>query len=217
MGNILIPISTVYIKRNGLIGVIKEGLLMVDVKHYTFIEGKNLSLCAANIDNINLYASWDNNPDVRKYTHNLFPKTSAEHKKYMESGQDRTPREIGFEVWHKGDDKPIGFIRFNYIDWADRLGNYSLQIGDLSYWNKNLELEATFLLLEYAFNELNLVKITTDMYEMNTASWKICEKLGMNRELVLKKQAYLKGKYVDIYQYSLFKDDWENLRQKIEF
>ena len=56
---------------------------MADVKNYPFIEGKNLSLCAANIENINLYASWDNHPDVRKYARNLFPKVAEEYKKYM--------------------------------------------------------------------------------------------------------------------------------------
>jgi ribosomal-protein-alanine N-acetyltransferase len=190
---------------------------MSNIKKYPFIEGKNLSLCAANIENINLYASWDNHPDVRRHARNLFPKTSAEYKKYMEGGQDRTPRDIGFEVWHNADNKPIGFIGFNFINWADRMGNIGLQIGDPTYWNKNLGLEATYLLLEYAFNELNLVKITAGMYEMNTASWKICEKLGMTRELVLKKQVYLKGNYIDEYQYCLFKDDWKELRQKFEF
>ncbi|MEJ2295805.1 MAG: hypothetical protein P8Y23_13700, partial [Candidatus Lokiarchaeota archaeon] len=89
---------------------------MVDVKQYPFIEGKNISLCAANIENISLYASWNNNPDVRQYARNLFPKIPAEYKKYMEDGQDRTPSEIGFEVWHKGHSKPIGFINFNYIN-----------------------------------------------------------------------------------------------------
>ena len=189
---------------------------MADVKNYPFIEGKNLSLCAANIENINLYASWDNHPDVRKYARNLFPKTSAEYKKYMEN-EKIGYENIGFEVWHNADNKPIGFIGFNYINWADRLGNVGLQIGDPTYWNKNLGLEATYLLLEYAFNELNLVKITAGTYEMNTASWKICEKLGMTRELVLKKQVYVKGNYVDEYHYCLFKEDWENLRQKFEF
>jgi RimJ/RimL family protein N-acetyltransferase len=73
------------------------------------------------------------------------------------------------------------------------------------------------MILEYGFNELNLVKITGNAYEMNIGSWKICEKIGMKRELVLKKQAYVKGKYVDEYQYYIFKVDWDQLRIKIEF
>jgi [ribosomal protein S5]-alanine N-acetyltransferase len=190
---------------------------MSDVKMYPFIEGKNLSLCAANIDNIKLYASWENHPDVRKYARNVFPKTPEDFKKYMEGSQDRTPREIGFEIWHNTDNKPIGFIGFNFINWADRMGNIGLNIGEPTYWRKNFGLEATYLILEYAFNELNLVKITAHMYEMNIPSWKICEKIGMKRELILKKQAYVKGNYVDEYHYSLFKEDWEKLRQKIDF
>ena len=54
---------------------------MSEVKTYPFIEGKNLTLCALNIDNIKLYASWDNNPEARKYARVLFPKTPEEYKK----------------------------------------------------------------------------------------------------------------------------------------
>lgn len=147
----------------------------------------------------------------------MFPATPESFKKFLEEGQGRTPREIGFEIWHKTDNKPIGFIGFNFINWADRMGNIGLNIGDPAYWRKDLGLEATYLILEYAFNELNLVKITADMYEMNAPSWKICEKLGMKRELVYMKQAYVKGKYVDSYQYCLFKEEWDNLRKKFEF
>ena len=190
---------------------------ITEVKQYPFIEGKNLTLCAPNKDNLNLYASWDNHPDARKYARNVFPTTAGDLKKYLERGQERAPREIGFEIWHKADCKPIGFIGFNFVNWADRMGNIGLNIGDPSYWKKDLGMEATYLILEYAFNELNLFKITADMYEMNTPSWKICEKVGMKRELTYMKQAYVKGNYVDTYQYCLFKEDWEKQRQKFEF
>lgn len=190
---------------------------MSEVKVYPFIEGKNLSLCATNIDNIKLYASWDNNPEVRKYARTLFPKTPEDYKKYMEKGQEGVPREIGFEVWHNKDKKPIGFIGFNFIHWPNRMGNIGLIIGDPAYWSKNLGFEATYLILEYAFNELNLNKVKADMYEINTPSWKICEKIGMKREVTLKKQAFVKGNYIDVYEYRVFKEEWDKLRNKFDF
>jgi ribosomal-protein-alanine N-acetyltransferase len=190
---------------------------MSEIKVFPFIEGTNISLCAPNIENVKLYASWDNHPDVRKYSRNLFPVNPEDNKKYIEKGQDRIPSEIGFEIWHNEDKKPIGFVGFNYIMWADRVGNIGLTIGEPAYWNQNLGLEATFLIIEYGFNELNLIKITGSMYEMNIGSWKICEKIGMKRELLLKKNAFVKGKYVDEFEYCLFNEDWKLLRQKFNF
>ncbi len=190
---------------------------MSDVKLYPFIEGKNLSLCALNLDNIKLYASWENNPEVRKYGRNLFPILAEDFKKAFEESQGRIPREIGLEVWHNADKKPIGYVGFNFISWADKVGNIGLSIGDPAYWRQNLGFEATCLILDYGFNELNLQKITGNMYEMNYGSWKICEKIGMKRELMLKKNAFVKGKYVDEYEYSIFKDEWNQLRQKFDY
>ena len=190
---------------------------MSEVKTYPFIEGKNLSLCALNIDNVKLYASWDNNPEARKYARVLFPKTPEEYKKYMEKSQDSVPRELGFELWHNKDNKPIGFVGLNYIHWPNRMGNIGLIIGDPAYWNKNLGFEAAYLVLEYAFNELNLNKVNADMYEINTPSWKIYEKIGMKREVTLKKQAFVKGNYIDVYEYRVFKEEWDKLRTKFEF
>jgi len=188
-----------------------------EVKNYPFIQGKNLSLCAVNIDNIKLYASWDNNPEARKYARILFPKTPEEYKKYMEKSQEGVPREIGFELWHNEDKKPIGFVGFNFIHWPNRMGNIGLIIGEPAYWKKNLGFEATCLILEYAFNELNLNKVNADMYDVNVASWKICEKIGMKREVTLEKHVYVKGKYTNAYEYRIFKEEWDELRKKFDF
>ena len=77
---------------------------------FPFVEGKNVSLCPLNMDHINLYTKWVNNPQIRKYERNRFPQTVEEVRKSFEPKNDEVKEELFFEIWHNNDKKPIGYI-----------------------------------------------------------------------------------------------------------
>ena len=182
-----------------------------------FIEGKNISLIAPNIKYINLHAKWDNDPDFRHVSRNYLPISPEAFKKFFDKKQPNPPNDIFLNIWHKHDKKLIGYAGFNHIQWANAIADIGLMIGEKEYWGKDIGTEAVALLLEYGFNELSLFKITGGMFHINVGSWRVAEKVGMTREIVLKKQAYMKGTYVDEYQYCMFKDEWELKRKKFKF
>ena len=54
---------------------------MENEKVRTFITGKNVDLLPGNnLENINLYAKWDNDQETRHYARNVFPTTPEEYK-----------------------------------------------------------------------------------------------------------------------------------------
>lgn len=182
-----------------------------------FIEGKNISLVTPSVKFIDLFAKWDNDPEFRPVSRNIFPISPEAYKKQLETKQPYPRNEIFLEIWHKKDKKVIGFAGFNHIHWADAIADMGLVIGEKEYWGKDIGTEVIVLLLEYGFNEFNFFKITGGMFHINVGSWRVAEKVGMTRELVLKKQAYVKGEYVDEYQYCIFRDEWKERRKKFEF
>ncbi|MHA1191859.1 MAG: GNAT family N-acetyltransferase [Promethearchaeota archaeon] len=189
---------------------------MENEKVRTFITGKNVDLLPGNnLENINLYAKWDNDQETRHYSRNTFPRTPEEYKKWIEEEKTGTPREIYFEIWHKADKKIIGFVSFNHINWTDRYAEIGMIIGEPEYRSKDLGTEAAALIVDYGFNELNMFKIGCGMFEVNVGSWKLAEKLGMQRELVYKEQAWVDGKYVDGYEYCIFHDEWKEKRKEL--
>ena len=191
---------------------------MVEEKEIApFLEGKNISLIASDLKFVSLYAKWDNDPDFRHVSRNYLPISPEAFKKYFEKKQPNPPNDIFLNIWHKQDKKLIGHIGFNRIQWADAIAVIGLMIGEKEYWGKDIGTEAVALLLEYGFNELSLFKIMGAMFHINVGSWRVAEKVGMTREIVLKKQAYMKGNYVDEYQYCMFKDEWQLKRKKFEF
>ena len=182
---------------------------MNDSQVSVFIEGEIIDLVPLNSKNINLYVKWENKPNVRIYSRNIIPNTVEDMKKFFEPSKDRRmKREINFEVWHKKDKKSIGFGAVNDIDWYGQKGWLGLVIGEPEYWGQKIGEEATRLIIEYAFNELNLYKIYAGINSVNIGSWRCAEKNGFTRESIFKKDMYVNGKYYDTYVYSLFKEDW---------
>ncbi len=84
-------------------------------KVFPFIEGENVSLCPLNMDHINLYTKWMNDPQIRKFERNKFPQTVEEVKKSFEPKSQDVKEELFFEIWHNNDKKPIGYIGFPRI------------------------------------------------------------------------------------------------------
>lgn len=178
-----------------------------------FLDGKNISLVLPRKENINLYLKWVNTPEVRRLGRSALPTIKEDIEKRFEEQDKKIKDSIYFEIYHKKDKKPIGDCGFNKINWIDRRTDIGLGIGEPNYWNQGIATEAVELLLKYGFEQLDLYKITADIFSPNISSWSCAEKAGMKREAKLSRHTYIDGKYVDAFIYSIFKEDWINLQK----
>jgi len=83
-----------------------------------------------------------------------------------------------------------------------------LMIGEPDYWGHHIGTEATRLLINYAFNELNLNKLYGEIFSPNTGSIRCAENNGFTREAILKNDVYIDGEYKDTHIYSLLREEW---------
>ena len=174
-----------------------------------FIVGENVDLAPTNLEHLDLYVKWVNDPKVRRYSRNMLPHSPEEIKKWYEPGeQHHLPEWVTFEIWHKKDNVPIGTCGFGRIEWVDRNANIYLAIGEPKYWNKGIATEVSNLLINYGFKELNFVKIYAGIFEPNVGSWSVAEKDGFILEGIKKKSIYVDGKYVDERKYRILREDW---------
>ncbi|MFW9877958.1 MAG: GNAT family N-acetyltransferase [Candidatus Thorarchaeota archaeon] len=184
-----------------------------ELEYFPFIRGINIDLCPRNSKYANLYIRWKNNPKVRKYARNIIPRTIDEQKKRFETRTEGLKTDISLDIWHKKDKKLIGQIGLGHIDWVNGWANAFLQIGEPDYWNKDIGKEATKLIVEYAFNELNLNKLHGGVAVDNIGSWSVAEKIGFEFEGIRKHEMYVDGKYVDGKTFRLLKEDWLKSRK----
>ena len=176
---------------------------------FPFIEGEIIDLVAVNSKWANLVCKWMNDPKVRHYLRNIWPQTLEEVKKLLEPLPNRQMRElIVFTVYHKHAKRPIGSIGFNQINWVSRNANIFINIGEPEFWGKGIAGEASKLMINYGFTELNLHKIYAGVFTPNKRSLRVFQKLGFEKEGVLKEEMYIDGQYHDVHRFALFKRDW---------
>lgn len=184
-----------------------------EIEPFPFIKGKNIDLCVRNSKLLKQYVRWKNHPRVRKYARNVVPRTLEDQKQRFESKVEEFKDHISLDIWHKKDKKAIGNLGLGHIDWINGWANAFLFIGEPEYWNKNIATEATELLIEYAFDELNLNKLQGGAAVENIGSWTVAEKMGFKLEGIRKHTMYIDGKYVDVKTHSLLKKDWLNSKK----
>ncbi len=191
----------------------KEDKEEEDEAVFPFIEGETIDLVAENSKWANLICKWRNDPKVRQYSRNMWPKTLEEVKKGFEPLPDKQMRDfIKFIIYHKQSKRPIGRIGFNHIDWVGRNANIFAEIGEPEYWGKDIAGEASRLMINYGFTELNLHKIIAGVFTPNKRSLRAAEKLGFEKEGVLKEEMYVDGQYHDMHKFALFKRDWLKIK-----
>ncbi|MFW9971179.1 MAG: GNAT family N-acetyltransferase [Candidatus Odinarchaeota archaeon] len=178
-----------------------------------FLEGETICLIPHNSEYINLLVKWINDPKVRKYSRNIVPLRVEDAKKWFEESERGIPDFIDLIIWHKKDKVPIGSVGLGPIDWISGWTNIGLTIGEPAYWNKNIATEVTELIIEYAFNELNLYKLQACAAIENVGSWSVAEKLGFVYEGLGKQDMYVEGKYLDEKRYCLLREDWLKSRR----
>ena len=64
-------------------------------------------------------------------------------------------------------------------------------------------------MINFAFGELNIMRIELNVYTYNTPAFKCYEKLGFVREGMKRKVTKYNNEYWDGYFYALLKEDWK--------
>jgi RimJ/RimL family protein N-acetyltransferase len=106
---------------------------------------------------------------------------------------------------------PIGTMGIHGIDYRHGIATTGALIGEPEYWGKGYGSEAKMLLLEYAFNTLNLRKINSEVIAYNERSTQYSLKCGYKIEGRRRLEHFAKGEYWDVIQLAVFREDWQPL------
>lgn len=107
-------------------------------------------------------------------------------------------------IWRQG--SLIGCIDLHQIDWL----NGNARIGywlDKDYTGHGIMSRAVRLLVEYAFEALDLHRIEIHVATENHRSRRIPERLGFTMEGVLRQVQRMRGAYYDHALYTLLRDE----------
>lgn len=105
-------------------------------------------------------------------------------------------------------DKVIGEINLDGIRLNHRDCFVGIGLGEREYWGKGYGTDAMRIILRYAFTELNLHRVTLDVFEYNPRGVRSYEKAGFVHEGRERGTLLREGKRWDLIFMGILREDW---------
>ena len=148
------------------------------------------------------------NPEVVKFEP-YYPYTEDQAK---QEAKLRAENKDFYAVCLKDTGKLIGNLYFTQYDFDTWEIGY---VFNDKYHHKGYAFESAHALMNHAFSNLGARRIIAVCSTLNTASWRLMERLKMRREGLLRQNVYFKtdskGKpiWYDSYEYAILKHEWK--------
>ncbi|MCJ7470893.1 GNAT family N-acetyltransferase [Candidatus Bathyarchaeota archaeon] len=169
---------------------------------FRLLEGKNVNLRIAEKDDLPLLLEWFNNPE---FAGRYNPLVAQESKADTEKRYEKLGSEKAWFLIQKKDGSRIGYMGMGVLGGFWEIGYVLI----LSERGKGYCTEAVLLAVDYLFMSKDIVRIQATTYLENVASQKVLEKAGFQREGRIRKGMYAWGNWVDLYLYSILKEEWK--------
>jgi len=131
------------------------------------------------------YCGWLNDAEVNKYLETR-ETTIAKLKQYIKE-KNENPKCLFFGIFFKENNKHIGNIKLEPIDFKNKKATIGILIGDKNYWGRGIGTEAIKVLVDYGFKNLNLKEINLGVISENKPALNLYKKVGFKVDGVRKK------------------------------
>jgi RimJ/RimL family protein N-acetyltransferase len=139
------------------------------------------------------------------------PQSPAQLKKRyekIEKEEDEQRTSFYYTIRMKSDERLVGFAELHWIDWANGGAWLNLGIGDPADRRKGYGEQALRLLVNIAFNELNLYRLSVTFPEYNVAAMALFCKMGFVEEVRQREAINRYGRRWDQVHLGLLREEW---------
>jgi len=141
------------------------------------------------------YCDWLNDPEVNKYLETKGA-TIEGLKEYINE-KNKSSNCLFFGIFYRENDEHIGNLKLEPIDFDSKRATFGILIGDKKYWGMGIGVEVTKLIVDWAFDILNLKEVNLGVIAENKAAVKIYEKVGFHIDNIEKKSIKSDNKFYD--------------------
>jgi RimJ/RimL family protein N-acetyltransferase len=164
------------------------------------MEGKLVRLRAIERSDIDAIMQWVSDEEVTRFLGGemlLGPMSRIAEEKWIEQAAAPSTATHLFVIEKLGDHRYLGSTDLHNINWVNRSAEVGIVIGDKPSWGKGYGTDAMRVLLRFAFDRLNLNRVSLRVFDYNPRAIASYEKCGFQREGVLRQDKYLAGEYHD--------------------
>jgi len=162
--------------------------------------------------NAELWNQWDRDSEYGRLSNsgpvNLWP--LSETKKYLEDHFDEMHP---FMIQTLDEDKIIGGVDLSGFDWVAGNCWVGIGLGDRAVWGKGYGTDAMRVILRYAFEVLNLNRVSLSVYDYNPRGIRSYEKAGFVEEGRSRQWLQREGKRWDLVYMGILRSEWEALKK----
>ena len=161
------------------------------------ILSQNLTLRAIEERDLPDLQRWSNDPSIQAMLGGWhFPIAEQDQRKWFESLSFNS-RDQRFVIELNGQGL-VGTANLVSIDWQNRNAFHGMLIGESRWRGKGLAQEAVRAIMRYAFQELGLHRLESDIIEYNASSLKLyLDRCGWRHEGVRKEWYFRQGRRWD--------------------
>lgn len=178
-----------------------------------FLVGKRVYLRPVEPSDAKLLADCNNDPAVRVsfFTHTPTSVHLQERRteEFYRPGADYIP----LVIVAIDEDASVGITAFHRVDLVSHAAVFSICISDETHRGKGLGGEVTRLMLQYAFDILNLHRVQLHVWAENAAGIRAYEKAGFIREGCLREAMRHDGVYYDFLVMGVLDREWRALEK----
>jgi hypothetical protein len=163
------------------------------------LKGKITGLAAIEREDLKQLLDWRNNSEFRKYFREYRELNMTMQEQWFNESVIKDHSTIMFSIRRLSDNQLLGCCGLVYIDWVHRHAEVSLYVGYKNTYidNEGLAEDACTNLLHYAFKELCLNKIWTEIYAFDYKKTELYKKMGFIQDGILRQDCFYNGRWWD--------------------
>ena len=166
-------------------------------------------------DDMKIINEWRNNPEIISCLGAPYRYINPEvDNSWYDNYLKNRATAVRCAIFDEDTSKLVGIVSLVGIDHLNQSAEFHILIGSEANQGKGAGTFATKEILKHAFLNLNLHRVELTVLESNKRAIRLYEKIGFVREGTKRAAKYKNGAFVDMYIYSLLKDEY--LRHSIE-
>lgn len=159
------------------------------------------------------YSRWSNNSEFSRlmdsgvtHPHSIVA-TRQSLEKYLE--KDPSDNLFFFTIHTLAENRLIGDVDLGGVRWAHGDTFVGIGLGEPDFWGRGYGTDAMCIILHYAFEELNLRRVTLNVFEYNPRAIRSYEKAGFRVEGKVRGGLLREGRRWDMIYMGILRDEWQ--------
>ena len=175
--------------------------------------GQRIRLAAPRAEDAEAFARWSEDPGYMRQLDTDYARPRTVQEMAQQHGSSGDGSSLLFHLRTNETDQLIGFAALFNIEWNNQTATLAIGIGDTEHRGQGYGREALELLLNYAFNELNLHRIGLDVIADNETAIKAYRNVGFVEEGVMRQAVHRDNTRIDRIWMGILREEWAQRQQ----